>query len=147
MFNMVFTRESGSGSGASNHDRPGLTNDQIRGMIATGVATTIWGSILELLGSIKTIITKLFNDRYAALSKAVVAVATVVVAVVGLRGERSFQYQDFENMNPQKFDGVRDPIIVMRWLFDVEGRFFICSCSDDQNVKCTLNLLRLGAKD
>jgi len=35
----------------------------------------------------------------------------------------------------------------MRWLSDVEGCFFTCSCPADQRVRCALNLLRLGAKD
>ena len=46
-----------------------------------------------------------------------------------------------------KFDGLLDPIVVVRWLSDVDGCFFTCSCTNDQKVKCTLNLLGLGEKD
>ena len=35
----------------------------------------------------------------------------------------------------------------MRWLSDVEGCFFTCSCPADHRVRCALNLLRLGVKD
>ena len=35
----------------------------------------------------------------------------------------------------------------MRWISDVEGCFFTCSCPTDQKVKCGFNLLRSGAKD
>nr|KAJ0210028.1 hypothetical protein LSAT_V11C400157280 [Lactuca sativa] len=40
-----------------------------------------------------------------------------------------------------------DLIVAIRWLSDVEGCFFTCSCPADQRVRCALNLLRLGAKD
>ncbi|CAH1445284.1 unnamed protein product [Lactuca virosa] len=35
----------------------------------------------------------------------------------------------------------------MRWISDVEGCFFTCSCPAEQKVRCALNLLRSGAKD
>ena len=35
----------------------------------------------------------------------------------------------------------------MRWLYDIKGFFFTYSCPADQKVRCTLNLLRSGAKD
>lgn len=45
------------------------------------------------------------------------------------------------------FDGVLDPIFVIRWLSDVEGCLFTCSCLSDQKVKCALNLLQSMVKD
>ena len=47
-------------------------------------------------------------------------------------------------MKPPKFDGVKEPIVAMRWLCDVEVCFFTCSFADDQKVECALNLLQLG---
>ena len=35
----------------------------------------------------------------------------------------------------------------MRWLYDVDDYFFTCSCPGDKNIKCALNLIRLGSKD
>ena len=31
-------------------------------------------------------------------------------------------------MKPPTFDGIHDPIVGMRWLYDVKGSFFTCSC-------------------
>ena len=50
-------------------------------------------------------------------------------------------------MKPPTFDGTQDTIRAIRWLSDVEGCFFTCSCPADQKVRCAQNLLRLGAKD
>ena len=100
-----------------------------------------------MLGSIKTTIIELFDDCYVALSEVIVVAATAAVVFVGVRGERAFRYQDFDNTKPLEFDGVKDLIVALRWLYDVEGCFFTCSCVDDQKVKCALNLLRLWAKD
>ena len=43
----MFTRGSGSESGAGGQDRSRLTNDHIREMITIKVATTVRGFILE----------------------------------------------------------------------------------------------------
>ena len=37
--------------------------------------------------------------------------------------------------------------MVIIWIYDVERYFYTCSCPENQNVKFTLNILRLGAKD
>lgn len=63
------------------------------------------------------------------------------------RGEGWLHYQDFSNTNPLEFNGVKYPIISMRWIYDVEGCFFTWSCLEDLKVKFTLNLLHLGAKN
>lgn len=57
------------------------------------------------------------------------------------------QYQELSNTKPLVFDGVMDPNISMRWISDVEGCFYMCSCADNLKVKFALNLLRLGVKD
>ena len=84
---------------------------------------------------------ELFDYHYAALIEAVAPATIMVVSAMGIRRERSFHYRDFNNTWSSKSDGVKDPIVVMKWLYDVEGLFFTCSCMDDHNVKCTLNLL------
>ncbi|KAL7604647.1 hypothetical protein Lser_V15G20313 [Lactuca serriola] len=84
-----------------------------------------------MFGSIKTFIMEFFDDRYASVTE---TAATVAVAAAGAWTSRSFKYQDFDNTKPPTFDGVQDPIVVMRWLSDVEGCFFTCSCPADQKV-------------
>lgn len=68
--------------------------------------TSVLGKVLELFGSIKTVMMKYFDDRYVALTEDVVAPATTAVAAVGVRGEQSFQYRDFDNTKPMVFDAV-----------------------------------------
>ena len=50
-------------------------------------------------------------------------------------------------MKPPTFDRTQDPIRSMRWLSGMEGCFFMCSCPTDNKVRCSINLLRFGAKD
>lgn len=57
------------------------------------------------------------------------------------------QYREFSSMKPREFRADKDLIISLGWIFDVEGRFYTCSCPEDQNVKFVLNLLHWGAKD
>ena len=59
--NMVFMRGYGSGYGAGDHHRPGLTDDQIQEMITTEVATVAWGSIPKLFGLLKNAMIELFE--------------------------------------------------------------------------------------
>ena len=68
-------------------------------------------------------------------------------AATGVKGIGSFQYQDFSNMKPLEFDGVKDPIMDMRWISHMEGCFFTCSYPEDWKVRYALKLLRLGMKD
>ena len=88
-------------------------------------------SMSEMFCSIKTAIIDLFDERCATLTEVADVVATVVVVAAGIGGERTFRYQDFENTKPLVFDGFWDPISAMRWLSDVEGCFFTCSCLVD----------------
>ena len=55
IFSMVFMR--GSGFGASGQDRSGLTDDDIRELIATVVVVAVRGSIPEVFGYT-------YQDRY-----------------------------------------------------------------------------------
>lgn len=54
-------------------------------MIDFEVVTSVWGSILDFFGSIKTTMIELFDNHYVALSEAVVATATTTVVAVGVR--------------------------------------------------------------
>ena len=101
----------------------------------------VWGQIPEMFGSIKTSMFEYFDERYEAI---VETVATTGVTAAGGGATRAFQYQDFDNTKPPTFKAIPDPIIAMRWLSDVEGCFFTCSCPYDQKVRCALNLLRFG---
>lgn len=101
-------------------------------------------AISKVFGSIKTTLIEMFDERYVVVIKAFVATP---IATTILQGGGSIQYRDFSNTNPLEFDRLKDPIIVMRWISDVEGFFFTCSCTESQIVKFVLNLLRLGTKD
>lgn len=82
---MVFTIGSSSGYGEGDQDRLGLADDWIWELIATEVVATIWSSILDLFGSIKTTMIKIFDDHYDALTETAAVVDTVVVAAMGGR--------------------------------------------------------------
>ena len=103
-----------------------------------------------MFGSIKTAMVEYFDERYAALAETAAAAApsAVTAAGIGRGGDgRAFQYRDFDNTKPPTFDGTQDTIRAMRWLSDVEGCFFTCSCPTDQKVRSALNLLRSEEKD
>ena len=102
-------------------------------------------AILNVFRSINTTVIEMFDERYASISDAAVAVATTTIAAARLQGRGSFQYRDFSNTMPLEFDRIKDPIIAMRWLSDVAGCFFTCSCSKEQKVGYILNFLFLGA--
>ena len=101
-----------------------MTGDQIQEVIATEVANAVRWSIPEMFGSIKTIVIELFDDWYVVLSKASAATTTTVVAVVGIRGERSLWYLDFNYTKPSEFDEAKDLIVEVRSLSNVEGCFY-----------------------
>ena len=73
-----------------------------------------------MFGSIKTTMMEFFDDRYTTIAETAIA-ASAAVAAAGVGSGWVCQYQDFDNTKPPTFDGVRDPIIAMRWLSDVEG--------------------------
>ena len=113
------------------------------------VATLFRAQLPEMFGSIKTAMVEYFDERYANLAEMVAAAAASAVTAVGggVGVTRGFQYMDFDNTKPPTFDRTEDPIKAMRWISDVEGCFFTCSCLTDQKVRCALNLLRSGTKD
>ena len=56
-------------------------------------------------------------------------------------------FREFSNTKPPEFDGTQDLVVAMRWIYDIEGCFYTCSCPDHLRVRFALNQLRLGAKD
>ena len=80
IYSMVFIRCSGSGS--SGPKRPGLTDDDIRELIATEVLVAVQGAIPEVFGSIKTVMIELFDERYADMDEVGIAAATTTIVVV-----------------------------------------------------------------
>ena len=129
-------------------DEDRITDDKIKKLISTEVTAVTHGTISKVFGSIKITMTERFDERYIVVTEVVVDATTtvVVVVVVGVQGRGLFKHRYFSNMKPPEFDGVKDPVISMRWLANVEGCFFTCACMGDQKVKCSLNLLRLGEK-
>lgn len=124
-----------------------MTDDDIRDLITTKVVVVVRCAIPEVFGSIKTAMIELFNEGYFILSEVVVVAATTTVAAVGVQARGSFQYWEFNNTKPLEFNRVKDLIMTMTWIFDVEGFFFTCSYLEDWKVRYTLNLLRLGMKE
>ena len=100
----------GSGLGTHSSGRVGLSEEEIRGFIAAEAAEEIREATPELFRMVKAALIELFDDRYAALSEVVVVVVTIVaIATIRARGERSFQYWDFDNMKPPEFYGGLGP--------------------------------------
>ena len=108
-------------------------------MIHDEVAAAIRAEIPEMFGSIKTTLIETFDERYAALTDAAVAAATAVVAAARPQGGDALLYRDFSNMKPPEFDGTQDPIVAMRWISDIEGCFYTCSCPEHLRVRFALN--------
>lgn len=71
---------------------------------------------------------ELLDERYIALTETTTAASTSIVAAAGGQGGGLFQYQDFSSTKPPEFNEVKDSIIAMRWLSDLESFFFTCSC-------------------
>ena len=55
-------------------------------------------------------------------------------------------YWEFSNTKPPEFENVKEPIVFMRWVSDVEGCFNTCSFPENLKVQFALNLLRLPEK-
>ena len=88
-----------------------------------------------------------FDERYAAVTKAVAAAATAAVAAARPQGGDSLLFREFSNTKQPEFDGTRDLIVVMRWISDFKGCFYTCSFPEHLRVPFALNQLLLGAKD
>ena len=75
---MVITQDSGS----NDPERHSASDDVIRRIVATEVATTIREAIPKMFGSVKTTLIKTFDNRYVAVTEAAAAVATATLATV-----------------------------------------------------------------
>ena len=115
----MYTR--GSGSTVGSPERPCLTDDDICKLIATKVYAVIQGAIPEVFGSIKTVMIKSFDERYAFVSETATTVATATIVDTGVQGRGLIQHQDISNTKPLEFHGVKDLIVAIRWIYDVEG--------------------------
>lgn len=82
-----------------------------------------------------------FDRRYATITQAATVVAIVSVATAGLQRGGTTQYREFSNRKPRELKGNKDPIIDLRWIYHIEGCFYMCSCHEDWKVKFVLNLL------
>ena len=74
------------GLGSSDLEMSGTSDDEIRRIVSTEVDATIRETILEMFGSIETAMIELFDERYVAITKAVVAATTAVGAAAGPHG-------------------------------------------------------------
>ena len=45
---------------------------------------------------------------------------------------RVMQYLEFSYMKPIELGGKTNPVIALRWIPDVEGCFYMCSCPENQ---------------
>ena len=125
----------------------GVSDEEIRRLIHEEVAAVIRDEIPEMFGDIKTMLIETFDERYAALTEAVAAAVTAVVAAARPQGDDSLLFWEFSSTKPPEFDGMQDPIAAMRWISDIEGCFYMCSCPEHLRVRFALNQLHLGAKD
>ena len=125
----------------------GVSDEELRQMIHDEVAAAIRAEIPEMFGSIKTTLIETFDERYTAVTEAAAAAATAAVAAARPQGGDSLLFREFSNMKPPDFDGTQDPIAAMRWIADIDGCFYTCSCTEHLRVRFALIQLRLGVKD
>nr|KAJ0188610.1 hypothetical protein LSAT_V11C900456990 [Lactuca sativa] len=116
---MVITRNNLGSSGTSD--------EEICRIIHEEVAATIKEAIPNMFGSIKTTLIETFDERYTAVTEAVAA-ATATIATARPQGGDSLLFCEFSNTKPPEFDGTQDPIAAMRWISNIEGCFYTCSC-------------------
>ena len=107
----------------------GVSDEVIRQLIHEEVAAAIRAEIPDMFGDIKTTLIETFDERYAT------------------QGGDSLLFREFSNTKPPEFDGTLDPIAAMRWISDIEGCFYTCSCPEHLRVRFALNQLCLGAQD
>lgn len=102
--------------------------------------------IPEMLGSIKTGIIMMLDERYTVVASIVSTTTTVNVVDVVVSGERKIPYPKFNNTKPPDFDGFMEPIVFMRWISDVEGCFYTCTYPANLKFIYAQNPLCLGEK-
>ena len=104
-----------------NPESSGTGDEEIRNIIHDEVVAAIRDAIPEMFRSIKTTLIKTFDEQYAAVTEAVAAAATPVVAATRPRGGDSLLFREFSNTKPPDFDGTQDLRSAMRWIGNTEG--------------------------
>ena len=128
---MVITR--------NNPGRSDTSDEEIRRIIHEEVATTIREDIPEMFGSIKTTLIETFDERYVAVTEAPAAVATTTLATARPQRGDLLLFREFSNTKPPKFVRTQDSIATMRWISEIEGCFYTCSCPEHLRVRFALN--------
>ena len=100
-----------------------------------------------MFGTIKTELISFFDEWYTVVTGTTVVTTTIFVAAETSFGEKEMPYREFNNTKPPEFNSVRDTIVSMRWISDVEGCFYTSACSANLKFRYMQNLLSLGAKD
>lgn len=96
---------------------------------------------MEFFGLVNTTLIEEFYWRYVVIIQATSATSTTTVIIVGFEKCRTMQYWEFNYMKPPEFTDDMDVIIALRWISNMEGCLFMCSCLDHQKVKFPLNFL------
>ena len=78
---------------------------RIREILHDEVATLFRAQLSEMFGSIKTAMDEYFDEHYATLAETGAATASAVVMAAGRGAGRAFQYRDFDNTKPPKYNG------------------------------------------
>lgn len=60
---------------------------------------------------------------------------------------RKVTFSDFDACRAQRFMRRKDPIVIMRWIADIESAFHASFCLKEDEVGFVECLLRDGAKD
>ena len=89
-FSMTFTR----GSGSSSMGMHGISDEEIRQIIATEVAIVVRQAIPKVYGSIKAMMIKMFDDHYATVTEANIAIATIAVVTARFYGGDLMRYRE-----------------------------------------------------
>lgn len=118
---MVIITRATMSSSRSEGSRP--SESDIHNWIETAVSAAVREMTPEMFGTTMTELIALFYEWYVVVASTIVTIATTVVVVVTPSREKETPYRDFNNNKPPKFDGVKDPIIVMRWISNMEGYF------------------------
>lgn len=88
----------------------------------------------------------MFDEWYIVVANTVAAATTVVVVAAASPRGKEMPYREFNKTKPREFDAVRDPVVVMRWISDVEGSFYTCACPANLKFRYVYSLLCLGTK-
>lgn len=83
--------------------RAGLSDEEIRVIIAEDVIEVISKAIIQLFGLLKTMMIKKFVRCYDAFTQAAAAIATRIVVIVGFQRGGAMQYRELSHAKPPEF--------------------------------------------